>query len=48
VILKYLDDLSDLELCIVLGVSAATLAARLERALRALNAAAGRAGIHAA
>lgn len=47
-ILKYLDDLSDLELCIVLGVSAATLAARLERAVRALNAAAGRAGIHAA
>jgi len=48
VILKYLDDLTDLELCIVLGVSAATLTTRLERSLRALNTAASRAGIHAA
>jgi RNA polymerase sigma-70 factor (ECF subfamily) len=48
VILKYLDDLTDLELSGVLGVSAATLTVRLERALRALNSAASRAGIHAA
>jgi RNA polymerase sigma-70 factor, ECF subfamily len=48
VILKYLDDLTDLELCGALGVSAATLSVRLERALRALNAAATRSGIHAA
>jgi len=47
-ILKYLDDLTELELCGVLGVSAATLTVRLERALRALNAAAGGASIHAA
>ncbi len=48
VILKYLDDLTDLELCGVLGVSATTLSVRLERALRALNTGTGGAGIHAA
>lgn len=38
VVLKFLDDLTDLELCGALGVSSATLTVRLERALRALNA----------
>lgn len=41
VVLKYLDDLTDLELCGALGVSSATLTVRLERALRALNTAVG-------
>ena len=37
--LKYFDELNDLELCGALGISAATLAVRLERSLRALHAA---------
>lgn len=52
IVLKFFDDLTDLELCGALGVSAATLGVRLERALRALNlAAAGKGsgkGSHAA
>jgi len=39
IVLKYFDELSDLELCGALGISAATLAVRLERSLRALHAA---------
>jgi RNA polymerase sigma-70 factor (ECF subfamily) len=39
IVLKYFDELSDLELCGALGISAATLAVRLERSLRALDAA---------
>ena len=47
-VLKYFDMLSTPELCAALGVSATTLEARLDRALRALNtASAGRAS-HAA
>jgi RNA polymerase sigma-70 factor (ECF subfamily) len=48
VVLKYLDDLTDAELCGALGVSAAQLSVRVERALRALNAALAAKGIHAA
>ncbi len=48
VILKYFDDLSDPELCGALGVSAAQLGVRLERALRALNAVLAGTGVHAA
>jgi RNA polymerase sigma-70 factor (ECF subfamily) len=48
VVLKYLDDLTDAELCGALGVSATQLSVRVERALRALNAALAAKGIHAA
>lgn len=40
VVLKFFDELSGPELCAAIGVSATTLTVRLERALRALNAAA--------
>ena len=48
VVLKYLDDLTDAELCGALGVSATQLSVRVERALRALNVALAAKGIHAA
>lgn len=47
-VLKFFDDLSTPELCAALGVSAGTLAIRLNRALRALYVAAAGKGAHAA
>lgn len=47
-VLKFFDDLSTPELCIALGVSAGTLAIRLQRALRALHQAVAGKGTHAA
>jgi RNA polymerase sigma-70 factor (ECF subfamily) len=47
-VLKFFDDLSTPELCTALGVSAGTLAVRLQRALRALHQAVPGKGTHAA
>jgi RNA polymerase sigma-70 factor (ECF subfamily) len=47
-VLKFFDDLSTPELCTALGVSAGTLAIRLQRALRALHQAVPGKGTHAA
>jgi RNA polymerase sigma-70 factor (ECF subfamily) len=47
-VLKFFDDLSTPELCAALGVSAGTLAVRLQRALRALHQAVPGKGTHAA
>lgn len=47
-VLKYFDDLSTPELCTALGVSAGTLAIRLQRALRALHQAVPGKSTHAA
>ena len=48
IVLKFFDDLSTPELCTALGVSAGTLAIRLQRALRALHQAVPGKGTHAA
>ena len=47
-VLKFFDDLSTPELCTALGMSAGTLAVRLQRALRALHQAVPGKGTHAA
>jgi RNA polymerase sigma-70 factor, ECF subfamily len=48
IVLKYLDGLTTPELCTALGISAATLEVRHNRALRALNLASATRGSHAA
>ena len=48
VVLTFFDDLSPAELCAAVGVSPATLAVRLDRALRAMHLARAGTGSHAA